>query len=240
MRARTVLESYRFAMDGLVRMLETEHHVRYYFVFIAAVLALSVILRVNKIELILITFAICLVLVAELANTAIELVVNLTTEAYHPLAKAAKDVAGALVLVTTTTAFLVGALIFLDRQRLRAWLHEPLRAPPDPLRAALHVTFAGLIVVAVLVALGKLRVRRGTLTRGGIISGHSALAAFLATAAWYFGASGGIMVLALGLWLLVAQSRIDAGIHTYWEVLAGGALAVAVALVLFRVVAFVK
>jgi diacylglycerol kinase (ATP) len=240
MRARTVLESYRFAMDGLVRMLETEHHVRYYFVFIVAVLALSVVLRVNKTELILLTFTIALVLVAELANTAVEMLVNLTTESYHPLAKAAKDVAGAMVLVSTTTALLVGALIFLDRMRLRQWLHEPLHREADPLRAMLHVIYVGIPIVAVLVVLGKLRARRGTITRGGALSGHSALAAFLATAAWYLGASGGVMVLAVGLWLLVAQSRIDAGIHSLWEVLAGGALAVVVAVVLFQAVAIIR
>jgi len=236
MRARTVLESYRFAMDGLVRMLETERHVRYYFVFVAAVLTLSVILRVNKTELILLTFAIALVLVAELANTAVEMLVNLTTESYHPLAKAAKDVAGAMVLVATTAALLVGALIFLDRARLRQWLHEPLHPAIDPL----HVLYVGIPIVAVLVVLGKLRGRHGTITRGGAISGHSALAAFLATSAYYLQATLAVMMLAVGLWVLVAQSRIDAGIHTVWEVLLGSALAVVVAVVLFQVVGFVK
>ena len=42
------------------------------------------------------------------------------------------------------------------------------------------------------------------------------------------------MVIALALWVLVAQSRLDAGIHNLWEVLAGAALAVVVAVALFR------
>jgi diacylglycerol kinase (ATP) len=49
-----------------------------------------------------------LVLSLELINTAFEAVVDMYTSAYHPLAKVAKDVAAAAVLVASGISVLVG------------------------------------------------------------------------------------------------------------------------------------
>ena len=70
-------------------------------------------LHVARGSLIALVFVIALVLVLELLNTAVEAVVDLTTSAEHPLAKAAKDCAAGAVLVGALAAVVVGALIFL-------------------------------------------------------------------------------------------------------------------------------
>ncbi len=54
-----------------------------------------------------------LVLGAELFNSAIEYLVDLASPEYHPLAKQAKDVAAAAVLLLSLVAVIVGLLIFL-------------------------------------------------------------------------------------------------------------------------------
>ncbi len=59
--------------------------------------------------------AVALVLIAELFNTALEVVVNLITDRYHPLAKIAKDVAAAGVLIASIYSLLVGGAVFLEQ-----------------------------------------------------------------------------------------------------------------------------
>lgn len=61
----------------------------------------------------IVVLAIALVLAAELANTAIEAVVDLASPDDHPLAKRAKDVAAAGVLVALAGAAAAGVLVLV-------------------------------------------------------------------------------------------------------------------------------
>jgi len=233
MKSRTLLDSFRFALDGMVHVIRTHRHMRYHLVITMAVLALSVLARVSKVEVILLILAIALVLLAELANTAVEAAVDLVTDGYHPLAKIAKDVAGAGVLVATLTSATVGALIFLDRTRLRQLVAGgPLYQRPANI---LHVLLAGAALIMILVVVTKISGGKGTVMRGGVVSAHAALAAFLATTVFYAGAPmvavGGAVLLAV----LVCQSRVEAGIHTLREVILGAVGAVAVTVFMFQV-----
>ena len=60
-------------------------------------------------------FTIGAVIALELINTAIEAVVDLVTEEYHPLAKVAKDTSAAAVFVFAIIAIIVGIIIFLPK-----------------------------------------------------------------------------------------------------------------------------
>jgi diacylglycerol kinase len=56
-----------------------------------------------------------IVLVAELLNTAIEVLVDLVSPGIHPKAKIIKDVAAAAVLVAALTAVVIGLVIFIPK-----------------------------------------------------------------------------------------------------------------------------
>ena len=233
MKSRSLLDSFRFALDGLVHVIRTHRHMRYHLVITMAVLSLSVLLQVTKIELIALVVVIGMVLLAELFNSALEVTVDLLTDSYHPVAKVAKDVAGAAMMIATFTAVTVGALVFLDRMRLRQLVAGgALRQRPTNI---LHVLLAGAAVIAILVVVTKIRGGKGSLMRGGIVSAHAALAAFLATAAYYAGGNVLVVGAAALLALLVCQSRVEAGIHTLREVLVGAAAAIAVTVFIFQV-----
>ncbi len=58
---------------------------------------------------------ICLVLVLELINTAIERCVDLVTKDYRELARVAKDVSAGAVLVASMFSVVIGILIFLPK-----------------------------------------------------------------------------------------------------------------------------
>ena len=73
------------------------------------------IFKINLVEWAILALTIGLVISCELINTAIEAVVDLVTEDYHPLAKVAKDTAAAAVFVFAIIAVIVGLIIFLPK-----------------------------------------------------------------------------------------------------------------------------
>lgn len=70
-------------------------------------------LQVSRGEWLALVLAMGLVMAAEALNTALELVVDLASPEWHPLARDAKDVAAAAVLITSASAAVVGLLVFV-------------------------------------------------------------------------------------------------------------------------------
>ena len=95
------------------------------------------------------------------------------------------------------------------------------------------------LVLVVLIVIGtKAWTGRGTPLRGGLPSGHAALAfagwvavTYLVDADHRFVVSGLTLIMAV----LVAQTRVESGIHSTLEVAYGGLLGALVTLVLFQV-----
>ncbi|UCC67238.1 MAG: diacylglycerol kinase [Armatimonadota bacterium] len=218
------------AIDGLVHVLHTHKHMRYHFVIAAVVLVISALLRVSRIELLLLCAAITLVVLAELVNSAIETAVDLVSPEHNALAKVAKDVASAAVLVSCVGAILVGAGVFISRESLEALQGAGNRPAPH----FLHVALVGVVTVLSAVIVAKLWGGRGTVTRGGVVSAHSALAFFCFVSVWFLAPDDIIIrALAFVLAVLVAQSRVESGIHSLREVLIGVVVALVVGIGLY-------
>ena len=105
-------------------------------------------------------FAIALVLLAEMFNTAIEVGIDLVTKEYHPLAAIAKNVAAGAVLIAAINAVVVGYLIFFPR------LDKELPVVVESLRKSQpYLVLATLILVVAVVVSAKAyfagRSRRG-------------------------------------------------------------------------------
>jgi len=229
MRSRYLLDSARFAAEGLVHVLHKDWHVRVLFLVGALVLLASAVVRVTRVELLLLCLAVTLVVLAEVVNSAIETVVDLVSPEYHPLAKIAKDVGGAGVLVAIVMGSLIVIGVFVNAEALDTLRGASLRQPPHPL----HVVLVGLVSVFVAVIIGKLWGGRGSLIRGGAVSAHSALAFFCFVSIWFLTPNILERVLAFILAVLVAQSRVDAGIHTVREVLIGAIVALVTGFALY-------
>lgn len=71
--------------------------------------------RVTAVEWAVLVLTIALALALEALNTAIELVVTLASPERHPLAKAAKDVSAAMVLIAAIASVMVGIVILGPR-----------------------------------------------------------------------------------------------------------------------------
>jgi diacylglycerol kinase (ATP) len=202
---------------------------RFHFMTVALVLFSGLLFRLGKIEMLVLLFTATLVLMAEMFNTAVEVVVDMITQSYHPAAKFAKDVAAGAVLIAAVNAIVVGFVLFLWDSR-PGLLAERLQQPP-----AIHVLLVGMLLLLILLVVWKVLGEKGTLLQGGVVSGHAAIAFFLATTILFESSNVFVAILALLLAGIVAQSRVEAHIHTVREVLIGAALGLSLAGLIYRV-----
>ena len=93
-KPKNPLDSFRYAVEGIIHTFRTQKHMRFHFFTVILVLSVGLLLRLGRVEMCLLFIVVSGVLVAEMMNTAIESVVDMVTQAYHPLAKLAKDIAG--------------------------------------------------------------------------------------------------------------------------------------------------
>ena len=106
------LQGFGFALQGLSYAFRTQCNIRVHVVIAALALIIALILSIPALELAVIILTITLVLSAELFNTAMETVVDLVAPEYHQLAKIAKDVSAAAVLVCAVGAVIIGMLLY--------------------------------------------------------------------------------------------------------------------------------
>lgn len=110
-RAASRLASFAHALRGL-RVFVSQPNARIHCAAAAVVVLLAWWFGVSDMEWIALVLAIALVMGAEAMNTALEYVVDLASPDWHALARDAKDVAAAAVLVCSVGAAVVGAVVF--------------------------------------------------------------------------------------------------------------------------------
>ena len=107
--------SIKNCLEGINFVITNESNFKKEIVIGIIALLLSYILKMSRIEFIIILIMIALVLTSEIINTSIEKVVDLYTKDYNNLAKIAKDVSAGSVLVMSIFSLLVGVIIFLPK-----------------------------------------------------------------------------------------------------------------------------
>ena len=231
-RRPSIIESFNFAIEGIVHVLRAQRNLRIHFAIAVIVLVLAVAVGVSKIELIALLIAIAFVLVAEMINTAIEGAIDAATTSFDPMAKLAKDIAAGAVLIAAVTAVAVGYLVFAGKAADKsARVLDRIRDAPAEL------TLIALVLTVIIVIATKAWTGSGTPLRGGLPSGHAAIAFACWMAATYIvGESHRFVVSALTFVMafLVAQTRVESGVHSALEVAYGGALGALVTLSVFQ------
>lgn len=227
---RNPMNGFKYAIEGLVHVFRTQRHMRFHFLTLILVLVVSLIFQLSREQVIVLLFTVSLVLMAEMFNTAIEAVVDLVTQTYHPLAKFAKDIAAGAVLITVINALAVGFLLFPRASQLE-FLQVEVVKRPDP-KVVFVVT---LILLVAMITMWKVAGKKGKLLKGGIVSGHSAIGFFMATTIMFMSDRIAVGIMAFLLAILIAQSRVEGGIHTLREVIMGALLATGVSVVVYAV-----
>lgn len=226
---RSLTQSFNDAIAGIIYVLRTQRNMRIHFALAVVVLVVSLLLGVSRLELVAILFAVSLVMVAELLNTAIESAIDVVTTAFDPLARLAKDVAAAAVLVASFNAILVGYLIYFRKiNPFSLQILETLKKSP------IHLTLIGLLLVILVVIASKAWLGQKSFLRGGWPSGHSALAFSVAVAISLLSKNSTVASLAVLGAIITSHSRVETGIHSYVEVIAGALLGTMTTVLVFQ------
>ena len=105
-------------------------------------------------------------------NTAIEEAIDVATTSFDPLAKLAKDIAAGAVLIAAVNAVAVGYLVFSGAGRATA----ARACSTGCATRRRELTLIALVVTIIVVIATKAYTGRGTPLRGGLPSGHAAVA----------------------------------------------------------------
>ena len=216
-------KSVNAAIDGILYTFRSERNMKLHYLACFLVLIASLFFDFSKMEFIVLLGAITLVVITEMINTAVEKTVDMVTQEYNPLAKIAKDVAAGAVLVSAIYSVGVAYILFYKKLTLLTGnLVYRIR------ESELHITLICIVVVLIAVVVVK------AITFTGMPSGHAALAFAIATSITLMTERVEASSLAYLMALLVAQSRIEGKIHTFWETVAGAILGTLVAIVIFQ------
>ncbi|WP_291637721.1 diacylglycerol kinase [Clostridium sp.] len=230
MKVKKLVDSFNYAIEGIIYSIRTQRNMKIHMIATIIVLTAAFFFNLSKIELLIITITITLVIVAEMINTAVECAIDATTNFYHPLAKIAKNVAAGAVLVTSVNSVLVGYVIFWGRiTPFNMTIMSKLKkSSPD-------MIFFILVIVCIATVVVKAIYGEGTPLRGGMPSGHSTIAFSVATTITLLTNEPLIMVLSYFIAGIVAQSRVDSEIHSILEVVFGAIFGTLLTLLLFKI-----
>lgn len=230
MREHRFVESFNAAVEGCIYVLRSERNMRVHFLAALLFILLGIYLNFNVVEISILAVTISLVLAAEMLNTAVELTVDLVKSELHPLARVIKDVAAGGVLITAINACVVGYMLFSKKLPFDIRTHlMSVRTSPW------QVTFIALILVFGLTIIGKLIFHKGTPLRGGMPSGHAAIAFAIWTVISFLTSNLIVLTLSFVMAFLIARHRIKDAVHTLPEVIAGSILGILVTVLVFQI-----
>ena len=195
----------------------------------------------NRAEFLCFLFTIILILFAEMVNTAIETVVDLYVDVYHPKAKIAKDVAAGGVVITAINAIIVAYFLFFDKLS-DIGLNFIRNIVNSPVHLAFSVIVIVVIAVLSLIAMAKTNKHKG-LNHKFMPSGFTTLAFAANTIIWLMVDNMSnikainivILTLSLVLSILVAGSRIEAKAHKVSEVIFSACVGIIMVLIIYGI-----
>lgn len=230
MKNKNLLDSFNNAINGIIFTIKNERNMKFHIIVAIIVLISSLFYNLSRLEFLIVCMTIGLVIICELFNTAVEVIVDVIVDVYHPKAKIIKDVAAGAVLVSSFISILVGYFIFFDK------LSSGIEMGIQKIRQSqMYLTITALLITIILVLVMKAYFKRGTPLKGGMPSGHAAVAFSITTAISLWTDNAKIAILCLVISLLVVQSRLEAKIHSLFELSIGAAIGFLVTLLLFQV-----
>ncbi|RMD52965.1 MAG: phosphatase PAP2 family protein [Nitrospirae bacterium] len=222
------IKSANNAINGIIEAARTERHLRYHFYSAILVFICSLILDINRYDFLAISIIIIIVLLAEMINTSIEYVVDLITEEYNVKAKAAKDVAAGAVLVTAAGAVVIGYLILFPY--LKDFVRRGIRIAHH---GSENIAMVAIVITIIIVIITKAYFKSGQPLRGGMPSGHAAVAFSIWMTVTLVSKTFLSSLLVFILAVVIAYSRVSHGIHRPIEVVVGALLGTSITYLLF-------
>jgi len=231
MKNRTFGDSFKNALDGIVYVIKAERNMKIHIAAALVVILLSINYKLDKIETVFVCIAIGLVLICELLNTAIEVLVDMVMESFHPKAKIVKDVAAGGVLMSAILSVVIGYIIFIDRVA-----GDTVKAIGFLRNLDMRISIAiltGAIVFMVIIAAAfkkKVSIKSSWDTIIAFIISASAMAVLL----WNVNVKNSILF--FGICMLVVISRFKKKMQNVYEILLGAVPAFLIVLIIYQAV----
>lgn len=240
MKNDNFFEAWGNATNGIIYSATTQRNIRIQLVLAVIVMVLSLFYGLNTAEFLCLLFAVFLVIFAELINTAIEIVVDLFVDVYHPKAKISKDVAAGAVVLAACNALVVGYFIFFKEENLKAISDSIFN---NMVKSPMHLAFVAIMLVVIAVISMKAgcskKTERGELVKEGFVpSGQSAIAFAALTAIWLNSKDIVTFTLALILSILVVENRVGSNARTKAEIVFGACMGVLIVLLIYGLTIF--
>ena len=240
MKNDNFFEAWGNATNGIIYSATTQRNIRIQLVLAVIVMVLSLFYGLNTAEFLCLLFAVFMVIFAELINTAIETVVDLFVDVYHPKAKISKDVAAGAVVLAACNALVVGYFIFFKEENLKAISDSIFN---NMVKSPMHLAFVAIMLVIIAVISMKAgcskKTERGELVKEGFVpSGQSAIAFAALTAIWLNSKDIVTFTLALILSILVVENRVGSNARTKAEIVFGACMGVLIVLLIYGLTIF--
>lgn len=114
-RLRGFGESLKIAIKGIIYLFLYHRNMRIIFILGVVAFILGICLKLKGIELVALCITITLVFVAEMFNTAIEMVMDIMTQKHNTLVKIIKDISAGVVLIASLNAIAIGYILFFRK-----------------------------------------------------------------------------------------------------------------------------
>lgn len=227
------IDAWKNAFNGIIYATTTQSNIKKQLIIAVIVVIISLFFNLNRAEFLCFMFTIVLIIFAEMVNTAIETVVDLYVDVYHPKAKIAKDVAAGGVVITSINAIIVAYFLFFDKiaDIGLAFIKNVTSTP-------VHLTFSIMIITIIailaLIAYAKTNKHKG-LNEKMVPSGHTAIGFAANTLIWLLTDNIVILILSLIMAILLAESRIAAKEHKLSEIIFSACFATIMVLALYGI-----
>ena len=226
---KNFFEAWKNAVNGIIYGTTTQSNVRKQLVIIACVMVASLFFNLSKLEFICLIFSFLLIIFAEMINTAIETVVDLYTDLYHPKAKIAKDVAAGAVVISALNALVITYFILFDKIGI-----EGTSIIKTVINSPGYLAFVAIsLVIIVTVALKAAKINDRLHKKQLIVSGQSMIAFSAVTAIWINTENIVIVALALTMAIIISLNRIESNQRTILEVVLGAVLGILITLLVY-------
>lgn len=234
------IEACNNAVNGIIYAATTQRNIRIQLVLAVIIMMLSLFYGLNTTEFLCLVFAVFMVIFAEMINTAIETVVDLFVDVYHPKAKIAKDVAAGAVVLAACNALVVGYFIFFNKENIKAISDSIFN---NMVKSPAHLAFVAILLVIIAVIAVKAscsrKKQRGELIKEGFVpSGQTAIAFAALTAIWINSRDIITFSLALVLSVLIAGNRLYNNARTKAEVAFGACMGILIVILVYGLTIF--
>lgn len=225
------LDSLKNAINGIIYATTTQANIKKQLLISVIVMIISLFFDLSRAEFLCLVFSIVLIIFAEMVNTAIETLVDLYTDLYHPKAKIAKDLGAGAVVITTLNAVILAYFLFFQKistagmNLLNIVIHSPI-----------HLAFVAILLVlisAVAIRAAATTDKHKIVNRKFMPSGQTMLAFAALIVMWINSDNIIILTLSFIMALMIVENRIENHSKTIPEIIFGACLGILVVLLVY-------